>query len=189
MVFQFYCPNGHLLQAEEAQAGVTIACPVCKMEFIIPPPTPQPPTVAPPPVTNTGAAGGETLSDLFAPKTPVSDNPLDFSARSSPFIAEETDYSAAQFAAPKTATTVSYLHIPCPSGHILEVTRDFLGEEAVCPQCQKEFVLRFEKSLEYQKEKMQRDTLRDTKMAKAWLMWSIAAAVGVLIFIFILIYT
>lgn len=186
MSFQFYCPNGHLLQGEESQAGTTIGCPVCKMEFIIPSPVPQPPPVAPPAVDTARTPGPAAF---FEQNSPPSGNPFDFAKKSDTFTVGETDYSVAKLAAPKTSATVSRLHIPCPSGHILEVTRDMLGEEAICPQCQLEFVLRFEKSLEYQKEKEQRETLQAAKVAKAWLMWSIAAAVGVLILVFILIYT
>lgn len=51
MNFQFYCPKGHLLQADDAHAGSVIACPVCSMQFIIPPPPPQAVPVAAPVVT------------------------------------------------------------------------------------------------------------------------------------------
>ncbi|MBQ6106648.1 MAG: hypothetical protein IJK97_00440 [Thermoguttaceae bacterium] len=36
MNFQFYCPQGHLLQADSASAGSIISCPICGMQFIIP---------------------------------------------------------------------------------------------------------------------------------------------------------
>ena len=36
MAFQFQCPNGHLLEAEESQAGDQCNCPHCSVLFIIP---------------------------------------------------------------------------------------------------------------------------------------------------------
>jgi hypothetical protein len=38
MAFQFQCPQGHLLEGEEAQAGQQCQCPTCGMLFIIPQP-------------------------------------------------------------------------------------------------------------------------------------------------------
>jgi hypothetical protein len=42
MAFQFQCPQEHLLEGEESQAGQTIHCPVCGMLFIIPEPVAAP---------------------------------------------------------------------------------------------------------------------------------------------------
>jgi len=36
MVFQFLCPRGHLLQADEPQAGQHCKCPYCQAEFLVP---------------------------------------------------------------------------------------------------------------------------------------------------------
>lgn len=36
MIFQFYCPQGHLLQADSSHSGSIIVCPVCGVQFIIP---------------------------------------------------------------------------------------------------------------------------------------------------------
>lgn len=46
MSFQFQCPQGHLLEGDESQAGQPCTCPMCGMLFLIPPPLPEP---APPP--------------------------------------------------------------------------------------------------------------------------------------------
>lgn len=40
MAFLFQCPQDHLLEGEESQAGQAINCPVCGMLFIIPEPSP-----------------------------------------------------------------------------------------------------------------------------------------------------
>jgi hypothetical protein len=36
MTFQFLCPQGHLLQGEEAHMGLQCQCPQCGVAFIIP---------------------------------------------------------------------------------------------------------------------------------------------------------
>jgi hypothetical protein len=38
MAFQFQCPQGHLLEGDESQAGQQCQCPTCQMLFIIPQP-------------------------------------------------------------------------------------------------------------------------------------------------------
>ncbi len=73
MNFQFYCPQGHLLQADTAHAGSVIVCPICGTQFIIPAPPPQAVPVATP---------------VVSPVAPVSQpaqqgNALDFTSSSS----------------------------------------------------------------------------------------------------------
>jgi len=38
MTYQFHCPNGHLLEGEESQAGLPCDCPTCGVRFEIPAP-------------------------------------------------------------------------------------------------------------------------------------------------------
>lgn len=52
MPFQFQCPNDHLLEGDESQAGQAINCPVCGLLFIIPEPVAVP-TAEPAPVPET----------------------------------------------------------------------------------------------------------------------------------------
>jgi hypothetical protein len=47
MAFQFQCPQDHLLEGEESQAGQAINCPVCGMLFIIPEPIAAAPPATP----------------------------------------------------------------------------------------------------------------------------------------------
>jgi len=49
MAFQFQCPQDHLLEGDESQAGQAINCPVCGMLFIIPEPIATPAAESPPP--------------------------------------------------------------------------------------------------------------------------------------------
>jgi len=48
MAFQFLCPQGHLLQGDESQAGQQCTCPYCQTLFLIPdvptPPAPDAPS-------------------------------------------------------------------------------------------------------------------------------------------------
>ncbi len=68
MNFQFYCPKGHLLQANDAHAGSVIACPVCSIQFIIPSPPPQAEPVVTPVVTPVVDHSENALSNLdFTP--------------------------------------------------------------------------------------------------------------------------
>jgi hypothetical protein len=38
MAFQFLCPQGHMLQGDESQAGQQCACPYCQTMFLVPQP-------------------------------------------------------------------------------------------------------------------------------------------------------
>ncbi len=63
MAFQFQCPNGHVLEGEPEQAGLSCQCPLCGVLFIIPaplptaaapePPSPEPAAPAAPPAETT----------------------------------------------------------------------------------------------------------------------------------------
>ena len=188
MIFQFCCPNGHLLQGDDTQAGATIACPVCAMQFIIPSPTPQAPATPPSAPAAPPPPPGMPQEFFGGQNAPASDNPLDFRGNAGNFVVGTGHFGDTRRVAPKTASTVSWLHIPCPSGHIMEITRDYLGEEVVCPQCGRDFILRYEKTLEYQKEKDQRDTIAAAKYAKIWLQVANALAVGVVGLVIFLIF-
>ena len=73
-MFQFQCPQGHLLQGDESQAGQTINCPVCQMLFIIPAPigaAPAPQPEPPAPQVQVGSGGPATPAvDPMAPPPP-----------------------------------------------------------------------------------------------------------------------
>ncbi|HYV36519.1 MAG TPA: hypothetical protein VE988_12480 [Gemmataceae bacterium] len=50
MNFQIRCPNGHVLQIEEAHLGQQIRCPLCQIVMLVD--APAQPTVLPPPLPN-----------------------------------------------------------------------------------------------------------------------------------------
>ena len=72
------------------------------------------------------------------------------------------------------------LHVPCPSGHTLEVTRDILGREVLCPYCRKRFLPLWEKSLEYRREKAKQRMREETQLGRLWLTLAIVATIMVL---------
>jgi hypothetical protein len=72
------------------------------------------------------------------------------------------------------------MHIPCPSGHPLEITNEMLGKTAECPLCGKRFRLRYEDSLEFRRRKAKLQEKQDAKSGQIWLAWAILAAVVVL---------
>jgi hypothetical protein len=81
------------------------------------------------------------------------------------------------------------LHIPCPSGHPLEVLPEMLGKTAQCPICGKQFQLRHENSLEHRRRKTIEQQQEERKAGQLWLAWSIFAAVLVLIGLLVLVLT
>ena len=72
------------------------------------------------------------------------------------------------------------LHVPCPSGHTLEVTRDILGQEVLCPYCRKRFLPLWEKSLEYRREKAKQRMREENQLGRLWLTLAIVATIMVL---------
>ena len=194
MAFQFYCPQGHLLQSDPAHMGQQCQCPHCGTLFVIP-------TV----VEDSAAAGTapwlqveqqpapreagvgdflETPGTYRAPPEPVwADDPaVDAQYRQAPADAAVDDFDPTAAVASHEAAPRD-LHIPCPNGHILDTPLDMLGQEVLCPHCQAQFRLRREDSLEDQVEQERRDHKRGEK----WLIWSIVAAVAVLLLLGIMI--
>jgi hypothetical protein len=202
MTFQFLCPQGHLLQGEEAHMGMQCECPECGTAFIIP-------TIA------SGAGVGEAaphpepyvasseseVDDLIA-TVDVAENSLELSrargdSREPPHEAEEEIPSPLETtvadplappAAPRAQLDSEFsdlgqavvdeelLHIPCPNGHELETPTDMLGQRALCPQCGVEFLLRREKSIEHQFQLK----VIDRQRGEFWLRAAIVAAIIVI---------
>ncbi len=79
------------------------------------------------------------------------------------------------------------LHCLCPTGHSLEIDRKMIGQKAMCPYCQKTFVITLERTVEYINKKKHAEELEDKKMAKFWFQWAIVAIVLAVIFIVVMI--
>jgi hypothetical protein len=161
MTFQFLCPQGHLLQGEEAHMGMQCQCPQCGTAFIIPtlPGGAQPqPQVEPAPGSPQNAL--EQLAAAEAERGGSPDN----------FVASELG---------GTIDDEPLVHIPCPNGHELDVPLDMIGQRAMCPHCGAEFRLKREKSREY----LQQQEILERRRAKFWFQLAILAAsfVGVVL--------
>ena len=184
MAFQFLCPQGHLLQGDESQAGQRCKCPYCQAEFLVPQTADTAQADAP------AAGTWQVDAPMAGPQQPIyeeQDTPDEgqFPEAGFPGIHGGGDHGvpadvAAQFGVP-AAEHRDLLHIPCPNGHILETPRDMLGQDAMCPYCQRQFRLRFEDSREYHQERDERRQRREQKLGKAWMNWAIAAAVVVVL--------
>ncbi|MEX0675571.1 MAG: hypothetical protein WD063_00750 [Pirellulales bacterium] len=178
MTFQFLCPQGHLLQGEEAHMGMQCQCPQCGVNFIIPTVERSQPSLG-------------TESAVPAPAPQIDLPPLD----------HDDDLGAAGKAAgagglegfdvgeldtgelDAAAVGETLLHIPCPNGHELEVPLDMVGQRAMCPQCNAEFRLRREKSAEY----IRQQELIDRKRADFWFRLAIIVA-GVVVVVLLIMF-
>jgi len=157
MAFQFLCPQGHLLQGEESQAGQKCKCPYCSTEFVVPAP------------------------DGSIPQQEVVEQPAAPAQDAIPTFGPQADGDvAAQLGLPG-ASQQNVVHVLCPNGHELETPRDMLGQDAMCPFCQSQFRLRFEDSVEGREEKAKRRAQQEEKLAKAWLNWTIGIAFVVVV--------
>lgn len=155
MAFQFQCPQGHLLEGDEAQAGQTCQCPMCGMAFIIPAPL-----TAPEPAWHPASE---------QPKAP--DVPIPQFGPGAPTPAPEVEQAP------------PLLHIPCPKGHELEVPPEMLNEDVMCPHCGEQFRLREKDSVEFKRKQQEDEERRIARAGKLWFNWAIVIAVGVVLFL------
>ncbi len=157
MPFQFNCPNGHLLEALETQAGDQCNCPHCGVLFIIPTPP-----------------GAAAPRESPAVTTEVPEVHVKTSGLTTGFD-------------PSGGADEQLLHIPCPNGHVLDVPMDMLQQHVMCPHCQSQFMLREKDSVEYKRRREMQEELREARAGRAWLNWAIAVAVVVAVGLVILI--
>ena len=196
MAFQFHCPQGHLLSAQEYQAGQQTNCPMCGIAFIIPlpagimPPTPMPvmpyaPSSVLPyaavPAAPPAPPAMPPMPPAAEPEVPTTDR---FAALAAAAQAAEAESHAEKPPEPvEDAPPVepALLHIPCPKGHVLETPEDMLDQEVLCPHCQAQFVLRRRNSVEYRQKKEQEERIREIKAGNFWLNMAIVAVVLVVL--------
>jgi hypothetical protein len=160
MPFQFYCPQGHLLEGHESQMGQQSQCPLCGAIFLIPQvPQPQAAAAAPAPPPP-------------APASPPAPAPAPAASAPPPPNV------------PAPSLEARIVRIPCPKGHLLETPSDMFGQQALCPYCNTQFELLYENSVEYQEEQVLAKQRREEEINKLWLKWTIRAAilVGVMFF-------
>jgi hypothetical protein len=188
MPFQFYCPQGHLLEGHESQMGTPGQCPMCGAMFVFPqmagggppsgpaghsygaPPAPPPPFGGPP--QQSGPFGGAPAGGGMFPPTP-------------------DHYSDVR----QQQTEPTIYRILCPKGHEVQTPAEMLGTKAQCPYCNAVMELKVENSVEHREElekqrrlNEQREQMRQEAQARFWLKLSIfvvVLAVGGLIGAFI----
>ena len=163
MVFHFQCPQGHLLEGDESQAGQPCQCPVCQMMFLIPPPLAQQEV----PAASETAVGTTSASASFG-------------AASTPSVSTESPPEPL-FDSKKGPAVLEIMHIPCPKGHELEVPRDMLGQDVLCPHCNSQFQLKEKNSIEFKRRQEEEQARRDLRAGNAWLHWAIIIAVLVVL--------
>jgi hypothetical protein len=150
-MFQFYCPNGHLLQGQESQSGQQSQCPMCGAMFVVPSINPGP---AAPPAQQPPAPAQQPAAP---PKQQAPAKPAE----------------------PPKPPEPKIFHIPCPNGHVLETPDDILGQQALCPYCNVQFELRMEDSNEFRQEQEVLRRQREEEMNERWVRYSIRLAIGV----------
>ena len=168
MPFQFQCPTGHLLEADESQVGQQSQCPMCGQVFAIPSPDGMAPAPEPEPVP----------SPFGPPGTQGAEEPA-------PFVLNTGGGGPIDPAGVLSGPTL--LHIPCPNGHELETPPEMIGQEVMCPHCGVQFLLREKDSVEAKRRKREQLELKDYKAGKTWLMWAVIIGVLVLIGLIIMI--
>ena len=173
MVFQFQCPQGHVLQGNESDVGQQSQCPMCGEAFLIPSPLGQSGTEFVEPTVQDQASIGEQLT--VQEETAV-EPAIDVSVKD-PDVPAVPDVAGPVIDAPP-----ELLHIDCPNGHELEVPRDMLDQDALCPKCDVQFRLRETDSVEYQRKKEVEKETRERRVENAWLNWTIALGIIVLLF-------
>lgn len=175
MPFQFYCPQGHLLEGHESQMGQQSQCPFCGSLFMIPvlqvPAAPAPGMGFPGPM---GAPGG---FPGFGGPTGVGGLP-GFPPGGGPVEAPPPEQLAAP-PEPEPAPEPKIFRIACPQGHELQTPSDMLGQQALCPYCNAQFELKYENSVEYREEQEAAARRRVQELNKFWLTWAIRASIGV----------
>ncbi|GAB6166678.1 hypothetical protein JCM19992_26780 [Thermostilla marina] len=165
-MFEFYCPNDHLLEAEPHESGTRARCPICDVEFVIPSPPDAPAPEA--------AASDVASSPSVTPESPSEPHSNAWSDEP-PTVRTETPVVHD----PTTSSSEELLHVRCPQGHLLETPRDMLGQDAMCPHCGAVLRLRYEATEEYRAKRREEIERRERRRAQMWLQWAIFAAVFV----------
>jgi hypothetical protein len=196
MPFQFYCPQGHLLEGHESQMGQQGQCPMCGSMFMFPLLGGQPgagmPGMAPgqmpgAPFGQPGAPGGfpGQMPGGFPGQFPGQQ----FPGQGLPgggFPGQQPGYGDPAFGGgqqnfappePEAKPEPRIFRILCPKGHELQTPEDMLGTQALCPYCNTQMELRYEDSVEYKKQQELEQRLQEEKTGRFWMKVSIWGAV------------
>jgi len=191
MVFHFFCPQGHILEAEHEQVGQPAACPFCGIEMFIPAPLDHPSTGKPSTVEliQTFPSGGPALSLTEGPSEQT-DTEIPANTGIQASIPEENTRAgqveqslvleAPRGISSRAEPSQGVLHIPCPLGHILETPPEMLGMAVMCPMCQTTFEPQYEASQEYRQKREEMAAKAAERAARFWLQLAIGTAIVVL---------
>ena len=154
MSFEFYCPNGHLLEGDDEQLGTQGRCPICGTLFRFP--------------TTTLVARREKLRH---------------DAKSAADVAG-ADRAAAESAAAELAPEPvvperRVIQVLCPRGHVLNILEELLGSEAVCLKCKTRFVPTTERSVAYLRTKHRYETQKGEAQGRFWMGAAVLAVTAV----------
>lgn len=181
---------------DEAHQGQPSQCPHCGAQFMIPIVQPQPGTTpAPQYPPSQGYPGMAPLGSPPAQQPFPSPGPAIADVAGSAAFADVAAGGAPPAPAvqeapkpePQKPPEPVIYRIHCPQNHVLETPSDMLGQQALCPYCNTQFELRYEDSEEYQAELAEKKKLREQELNKQWVTWSIRAAIGVGVMIFLMI--
>ena len=191
--FKFYCPcpQSIMLESDTSQAGQQCQCPTCGLMFVVPSPDPahaapqqgytgpqqgygygQPAGYDPGPNIQVGPGAGQPYipdpgygGQAVGPIGPVV-------GEAGPAANDEFQFGGQPQDDPNRIVTVI-----CPNGCELETPMEMIGTDAMCPQCNAQFRLRYEDTLEYKQERAEEKERREHAFSENALKWAIALAV------------
>lgn len=147
MSFEFYCPNGDLLEGDDEQLGTQGRCPICGSVFMFPKTT----LVA---AREKRRRDAQNAVDVAAVDAAVEADPPP-----EPLVLE-----------PRV------IQVLCPNGHVLNTPEELLGSEAVCLKCKVRFSPTVERSVTYLRNKHRYETQKGAAQGRFWLGVAIVAA-------------
>jgi len=204
MPFQFYCPQGHLLEGHESQMGQQGQCPMCGAMFMFPmmggpPPAPtmMPGGQMPGAYPGQGFPGQGGYSGPGYPGQGMP-GPGFPGQQGGGFPQQQPDFGPPNFGGgdrfaglqaaapggyeaiePEAAPEPRIFRILCPKGHELQTPEDMLGTQALCPYCNTQMELRYEDSVEYKKQKELEQRILDEQAGRFWMKMAIWGSIVV----------
>lgn len=139
MSFEFYCPNGHLLEGDDEQLGTQGRCPICGMLFRFP--------------TTTLVARREKLRhDAAARGDGAKSEAAEPELPPEPIVPERR-----------------VIQVLCPKDHVLDMPEELLGTEVKCLKCKTRFVPTNERTVAYLRTKHRYETQKGEAQGRFWM--------------------
>lgn len=149
MSFEFYCPNGHLLEGDDEQLGTQGRCPICNVMFTFP--------------TTTLVARREKLR--HDAKVRVDEGKAE---------AAEPELPPEPIVPERRV-----IQVLCPKGHVLDTPEELLGSEVKCLRCKTRFVPTTERSVAYLRNKHRYETQKGEEQGRFWMGAAVLAVTAV----------